>query len=143
MKIPIERLDKDLPLPDYAHPEEDAGIDLYARENKHLSALRWVLVKTGIKIAVPQGYAAFINPRSGLALKNGITVLNSDGVVDPGYRGEIGVLLINHSDKDYKIKRGDRIAQLIVMPTPQVEWEEVDNLDKTERNDGGFGHSGR
>ena len=144
MKVEVERLDKGLPLPEYVHPGEDAGIDLYSRENVYLPYQDWALIKTGIKVAIPKGYGGFINPRSGMALKHGITVLNADGVIDPGYRGEVGIILINHSiHEDFEIFPGDRIAQLIVMPTPRIEWKEVESLDKTKRNDGGFGHSGR
>ena len=98
---------------------------------------------TGLKVAVPENYAGFVYPRSGLALDEGVTVLNADGVIDPGYRGEVGVLLINHGQSEFKIKKGDRIAQLIVQRVEEVEWEEVDKLSRSERGEGGFGHTGK
>ena len=100
------------------------------------------MIKTGLKIAIPQGYGGFVYPRSGLALKKGITVLNADGVIDPGYRGEVGVILINHGENKFKIKKGDRIAQLIIHRTFTVEWEEVEDLEISQRGTGGFGHTG-
>lgn len=142
MKIGVERVDKELDLPEYEHVGEDVGMDLRSREDVILNPGEFELIKTGIKIAVPKGYAGFVNPRSGLAYKNGITVLNADGVIDPGYRGEVGVILINHSDKEFYIERGDRIAQLIIEKYEPIEWVEVDNLDDTNRGPGGFGHTG-
>ena len=111
MEIKITRIDKTLNLPEYQHYGEDAGIDLKSRENKSIAPGEYSLVKTGLKIAIPGGYAGFVYPRSGLALKKGVTVLNADGVIDPGYRGEIGVILINHGQDEFIIKKGDRIAQ--------------------------------
>ena len=142
MKIPITRVDESVPLPEYQHKQEDAGLDLYASENLEIPSGEWKLVKTGIKIAIPQGYAGFVYPRSGLALDKGVTVLNADGVIDPGFRGEIGVILINHGNQKFKIEPGDRIAQLIIQETIQVEWEEMDGLSDTARGAGGFGHTG-
>lgn len=143
MKIKIEKIVDDVPLPEYQHYGEDAGLDLHAAENKVIPAGEYKLIKTGIKIAIPEGYGGFVYPRSGLALDHGITVLNADGVIDPGYRGEIGVILINHGDNIFKIKKGDRIAQLIIHRTFTVEWEKVDNLEKSQRGSGGFGHTGK
>ncbi|MFW5976320.1 MAG: dUTP diphosphatase [Bacillota bacterium] len=143
MKIKVKRIDKDLPLPRYQHYGEDAGMDLYSRESMILNSGEYKLIKTGLKIAIPAGYGGFVYPRSGLALKHGITVLNADGVIDPGYRGEVGVILINHGNKDFKINKGDRIAQLIVHKVFEIEWKEVDNLEKTSRGSGGFGNTGR
>lgn len=142
MKIEIVRLDKSLPLPKYQHYGEDAGLDLLSAENIILGTGEYKLVKTGIKIIIPQGYGGFVYPRSGLALNHGITVLNADGVIDPGYRGELGVILINHSKEDFKINKGDRIAQLIIHKTYDIEWEEVEELSDTKRGRGGFGHTG-
>ena len=142
MKIQIKRIDDNLPLPEYQHYGEDAGLDLMSRENKTIKSGEYKLIKTGIKVAIPPGYGGFIYPRSGLALNNGITVLNADGVIDPGYRGEIGVILINHGNEEFQINRGDRIAQFIVHKVYEVEWEEVDELKDSERSTGGFGHSG-
>ena len=143
MKIKVQRLDKDLPLPKYQHKGEDVGMDLYSAEDKKLEPEDYNLIKTGIKIAVPKGYGAFVYPRSGLALKKGVTVLNGPGVIDPGYRGEIGVVLINHNSETFQIKRGDRIAQLIVHRVYPIEWEEVNDLSETSRGSGGFGHTGQ
>jgi dUTP pyrophosphatase len=142
MKIEVKRLDKSLPLPDYQHYGEDAGMDLLSAENTILKAGEYKLIKTGLKIAIPVGYGGFVYPRSGLALKHGITVLNADGVIDPGYRGEVGVILINHSKEDFTIKKGDRIAQLIIHKTYPIQWEEVEELSESQRGAGGFGHTG-
>ncbi|MFW6023031.1 MAG: dUTP diphosphatase [Halanaerobiaceae bacterium] len=142
MDIEIMRLDKSMPLPKYQHFGEDAGLDLLSAEDTFLRAGEYKLIKTGIKIAIPRGYGGFVYPRSGLALKHGITVLNADGVIDPGYRGELGVILINHGDKDFTIKKGDRIAQLIIHKTFAIEWKEVDQLNDSSRGEGGFGHTG-
>ena len=145
VKIDIELVHEKAKKPEYQHIGEDVGMDLYSVEDKNIKKCDWELIDTGIKIAVPEGCGAFIYPRSGLALKYGITVLNADGVIDPGYRGEIKVLLINHNtNREWmKIEAGDRIAQLIIHKCPQVEWNEVDSLDDTERSEGGFGHSGK
>ncbi|MCK8826253.1 dUTP diphosphatase [Natroniella acetigena] len=142
MKIKIKRLDKSLPLPNYQHLGEDAGMDLYSREAGVLESGEYRLFKTGIVISLPRGYAGFVNPRSGLALKHGVTVLNADGVIDSGYRGEIGVVLINHGPEEFKVDKGDRIAQLIVQQYQEVEWEEVEQLDDSKRGSGGYGHTG-
>lgn len=137
------RLDTDLALPSYAH-EGDAGIDLIAREDAHIApAGGRALVPTGIAIALPVGFAGFVLPRSGLALKHGISVVNAPGLIDSGYRGEIKVVLLNTDPKEpYTVTRGDRIAQLVVQKVETVEWNEVTELDSFDRG-GGFGHSGR
>lgn len=142
MKISITRINESIPLPEYQHKQEDAGLDLFASENLVIPSGEWKLVKTGIKIAIPRGYAGFVYPRSGLALDKGVTVLNADGVIDPGYRGEIGVILINHGNEEFEVEIGDRIAQLIVQEVVQVEWQEKENLSDTTRGQGGFGHTG-
>ena len=142
MEIKVERVNKDVKLPQYQHFGEDAGLDLHAAENLIIKKGEYKLVKTGLKIAVPKGYAAFVYPRSGLALKEGITVLNADGVIDSGYRGEIGVILINHGAKDFRVNFNDRIAQLIIQKVNIIEWNEVDSLSESERGEGGFGHTG-
>ena len=141
--IPITRLDTRLPLPAYAH-EGDAGIDLFAREDAVIApAGGRVLMPTGIAIALPIGYAGFVLPRSGLALKHGISVVNAPGLIDSGYRGELKVVLLNTDPSTpYEVSRGDRIAQLVVQKVEQVVWREVDALDSFDRG-GGFGHSGR
>lgn len=137
------RLDPDLALPSYAH-EGDAGIDLVAREDAQIApAGGRALVPTGIAIALPLGYAGFVLPRSGLALKHGISVVNAPGLIDSGYRGEIKVVLLNTDPiEPYHVTRGDRIAQLVVQKVETVVWNEVNELDSFDRG-GGFGHSGR
>lgn len=142
MQIKVERLNKNIKLPEYQHFGEDAGLDLHAAEELTIKSGEYELIKTGLKIAVPKGYAAFVYPRSGLALKKGVTVLNADGVIDSGYRGEIGVILINHGNKDFKISLNDRIAQLIIQKVNIIEWNEVENLSESIRGEGGFGHTG-
>ena len=143
LEVPIVRLDPDLALPTYAH-DGDAGIDLVAREDAVVSAGGGrVLVPTGIALALPRGHAGFVLPRSGLALKHGISVVNSPGLIDCAYRGEIKVVLINTDPHDdYRVTRGDRIAQLVVQRVVEIVWNEVSNLDGDDRG-GGFGHSGR
>ena len=143
MEIEIKRLDEEAVLPRYSHgSQEDAGMDLCSIEAGTLAPGEYKLFKTGIAISLPAGYAGFVNPRSGLALKHGVTVLNADGVVDPGYRGELGVVLINHGSEEFEVKPGDRIAQLVVQKYEAVEWKEVDELSETERGAGGYGHTG-
>ncbi|MFK8023976.1 MAG: dUTP diphosphatase [Ilumatobacter sp.] len=143
LPIPIVRLDAELPLPAYAH-EGDAGLDLYAREGITLAAGGGRgLVPTGISIAIPSGHGGFVLPRSGMALKHGISVVNGPGLIDAAYRGEIKVILINTDPTDdYVIARGDRVAQLVIQRVEQVEWLVTDDLDGADRG-GGFGHSGR
>lgn len=130
-------------LPEYATPLS-AGIDLRANIDAPiiLQPMERVLVKTGLFIALPEGCEAQVRPRSGLALKHGITVLNSPGTIDADYRGEIGVILINLSHKSFEILDGERIAQMVIARHEQAEWATVDILDDTERGEGGFGHSG-
>jgi dUTP pyrophosphatase len=142
MEIKVERVNKEIELPRYQHFGEDAGLDLHAAEELMIKSGEYELIKTGLKIAVPKGYAAFVYPRSGLALKNGVTVLNADGVIDSGYRGEVAVILINHGEEDFKVNFNDRIAQLIIQQVNIIEWKEVDNLSESKRGEGGFGHTG-
>jgi len=131
-------------LPEYATPLS-AGLDLRANisEDIVLKPLQRRIIPTGLRIALPPGYEAQVRPRSGLALKHGITVLNSPGTIDADYRGELSVLLVNLSDEDFTITPGERIAQMIVARHEQAEWEETDVLDDTERGEGGYGHTGR
>jgi len=143
LRIPIVRLDADLPVPAYARPG-DAGADLVAREGAliHRGGGR-ALVPTGIALAIPVGYAGFVQPRSGLALRHGITCLNTPGLIDSGYRDELRVLLVNtDADADYEVHRGDRIAQLVIQRVEHAEFLAVDELDESERGTGGFGHTG-
>jgi dUTP pyrophosphatase len=143
LPVPVVRLDPDLPLPTYAHPG-DAGLDLHAREDAHLPAGGGrALVPTGIAIAIPPGHAGFVLPRSGLALRHGVAVVNAPGLIDAAYRGELKVILLNTDPAaDYTVHRGDRIAQLVVQRVDEVTWDVVDTLDGADRG-GGFGHSGR
>lgn len=134
---------EDLPLPSRMS-DGASGFDLVAAvtEDVRLEPGKRILVPTGISLALPAGLEAQIRPRSGLALKNGITSLNSPGTIDADYRGEIGVLLINHGDEAFVIKRGSRIAQMVIQEVPQIVWQEVQSLPATRRGDGGFGHTG-
>ena len=131
------------PLPQYA-TEQSAGLDLRANLDSpvELKPLERKLIPTGLYMALPKGYEAQVRPRSGLAIKKGITVLNSPGTIDADYRGEICVILINLSDQPFLINDGERIAQMVIARHEQAEWEQVDVLDETERGAGGFGHSG-
>ena len=144
LPVPVRRLDPDLPLPEYAKPG-DAGIDLRATEAVTLApAGGRALVPTGIAVAIPRGYAGFIQPRSGLAFKHGVTVLNSPGLIDSDYRGELKALLINTDPTEpFEVTRGERIAQLVIQAVEHVDLVEVESLDETERGEGGFGHTGR
>ena len=140
--VQVHRLDPDLPLPTYAHPG-DAGIDLFARVDVLLAPGQRALVPTGIAIALPEGYAAFGHPRSGLAIRHGITILNAPGTIDSGYRGEIFVNLVNlDASESFQVSRGDRIAQLVVQRVEAVQWVEVDSLPDSPRGDTGHGASG-
>lgn len=144
LHIEVVRLDPDLPLPRYAR-EGDAGVDLLAREDHILRAAgHRALIPTGIAVAIPTGYAGFIQPRSGLALEHGVTCLNTPGLIDSGYRGELKVLLINTDPSvDFEIRRGERIAQLVIQAVEHVKFVEVGALDESQRGEGGFGHTGR
>ena len=132
------------PTPEYK-TEGSAGMDLYANTTFEttIAPLQRVLVPTGIYIELPKGYEAQVRPRSGLAAKNGITVLNTPGTIDSDYRGEIKVILVNLSNEDFVLKPGERIAQMVVAKHERVEWEEVQVLEKTERGSGGFGSTGK
>lgn len=138
----IERLDPQLPLPAYEHPG-DAALDLRARERVVLRPGERALVPTGIAIALPDGYAAYVHPRSGLALRRGLGMVNAPGVIDAGYRGEIGVILVNHDHADdIVLERGDRIAQLVVAQVARAALVEVSELPGSHRGQGGFGSTG-
>ncbi len=147
LKVHITRVHvstRDIPLPNYA-TDHSAGMDICAAVEGDfvLKAGETALVPSGFAIALPEGFEAQIRPRSGLAAKNQITVLNSPGTIDADYRGEVKVILTNLGKQDFVIKRGDRIAQMVVGPYTRVQWEEKDSLDETERGAGGFGHTGR
>ena len=142
VRIPVKRLDKALDMPAYAYVG-DAGLDLRAAEDAVLAPFERKLVSCGIAIAIPQGYAGFVLPRSGLAAKHGISIVNAPGLIDSGYRGEIKAILVNlDPDNEFAIHVGDRIAQLVIMPVPPVRTVEADELDETARGAGGFGSSG-
>jgi dUTP pyrophosphatase len=143
MRIRIRRLRPDAALPEYAHgPDEDAGLDLRAVERVTLQPGSPHLVATGLTIELPPGYEAQIRPRSGLALKHAITLPNSPATIDPGYRGEIRVILLNQGREPYEIQPGDRIAQMVIARYEPIEWEEGE-LNESRRGEGGFGSSGR
>ena len=146
LQVPLCRLPhgRDLPLPGYAS-EDAAGLDLLAAviEPIELAPGARMLIPTGVSVALPKGYEAQIRPRSGLALKHGIGLLNSPGTIDADYRGEIGVILINHGDAPFAIARGDRIAQLVVAPVTRLAWVEGDKLPESGRGKGGFGSTGK
>ncbi|WP_334109443.1 dUTP diphosphatase [Thermodesulfitimonas autotrophica] len=145
VEVPVRRLPgaDDLPLPAYATPGA-AGVDLYAAVTEPVTLLpgERLLVPTGVSLALPEGYEAQVRPRSGLALKYGVTLLNTPGTIDADYRGEIKVILINLGREPFVIRRGDRIAQLVVQPVSRIKWREVSCLDATARGAGGFGHTG-
>ena len=142
MRIDVKRLDADLPLPEYARPS-DAGLDLRAAERVVIEPGARALVGTGVAIAIPPGFAGLVLPRSGLALRHGVTVLNAPGLIDAGYRGEVKVLLVNQDQAArVTLERGDRIAQLVVQAVASVDLVEVDELATSERGGGGFGSTG-
>ncbi len=142
IKVKVKRLDPGLPLPRFAHPG-DAGVDLFSRIDVLLEPGERKTIPAGIAISLPSGWAAFIQPRSGLAANHGITIVNTPGLIDSGYRGEIKVILLNtDKEKSFEIKRGDKIAQMVVQQVAEVEWEEVNELDSTSRGAGGFGSTG-
>jgi dUTP pyrophosphatase len=143
LSVPVLRLDPDLPLPSYAHLG-DAGLDLRAREDGVVAAGGGrLLMPTGIAVAIPAGYAGFVLPRSGNALRHGLTMANTPGLIDSAYRGELKVILLNTDPREpFTVKRGDRLAQLVIQRVEEVEWDVVDSLDGDDRG-GGFGHTGR
>ncbi|WP_204920578.1 dUTP diphosphatase [Microlunatus panaciterrae] len=142
VQILIQQLDPELPLPSYAHPG-DAGADLCSTETFELTPGARRLVGTGVAIALPEGYAAFVHPRSGLAARNGISIVNAPGTVDAGYRGEIKVCLLNTDlEQPVTITRGDRIAQLVIQPVNRAEFEPVAQLPRSIRGAGGYGSTG-
>lgn len=142
MKVKVLRLDPELPLPTQAHPG-DAGLDLYAAEDVSLDPRARAAVSTGIAIAVPKGYAGLVLPRSGRALHEGLGVVNGPGLIDSGYRGEVMVIVINHGRRhSIRIRRGEKIAQLVIQKVVDVELVEVEELPASERGEGGFGSSG-
>ena len=133
---------KDFPLPEYATPAS-AGVDLRASDGCVIPPGGRALVPTGLRIALPEGYEAQVRPRSGLALRHGVTLPNSPGTIDADYRGEVRVILMNLGQEPFVVEPGDRIAQMVVAPVTRVAWSEVEELDATERGEGGFGSTGR
>lgn len=142
VEVLLQRLDSELPIPSYAHPG-DAGLDLYSAIDHVLEPGHRQLIPTGIAIALPEGYVAFVHPRSGLAHKHGIGMVNAPGVVDAGYRGEIKVNLINHDpSSSFEIKRGERVAQLVIQQVSHAQLIAVEALPGSDRGEGGFGSTG-
>ena len=141
VRVPVLRVDAALPLPAYARPD-DAGLDLYAAAPVTLAPGARALVPTGIALAIPPGFAGFVLPRSGLALRHGVTLLNTPGLVDAGYRGEVKVLLVNHGDAPVSLSRGDRVAQLVVQRVERIALAPVAELPESARGPGGFGSTG-
>ena len=143
MKVLIKRLDPDLPLPSYAKPG-DAGADIYSRIDAELNPGERKLIPTGIAIALPPGFAAFVHPRSGRAIKEGLGMVNAPGTVDAAYRGELQVILVNHdSQNSISIKRGERIAQLVIQKVEHAEFIEIEELPGSSRGASGFGSTGK
>ena len=141
MRIVLKRLDPELPLPRHAHAG-DAGVDLHAATPAMLAPGERAVVPTGVAVAIPEGHAGLVIPRSGMAARHGLSVVNSPGLVDSGYRGELKVILVNLGAEPVEVARGDRIAQLVVTPVESVEFVEVDELPGTERGEGGLGSTG-
>jgi len=142
IRIKVKKTNEDAIIPTYSK-KGDAGMDLYSIKDYYIPARRVRLIETGLKVEIPEGYEGQIRPRSGLALNHGITVLNTPGTIDSGYRGEIGVILINHGIDSYNIKKGDKIAQIIFIKHETANLEEVTELSETERGIGSFGHTGK
>lgn len=141
IKVAIQKLRPHAVMPDYAHPE-DAGVDLYAAEDRTLKPGERSLVPTGIAAAIPDGYEGQVRPKSGLALRHGLSIVNTPGTVDAGYRGEIGVLLINLGQETVQVRRGQKIAQMVFTKVERAKLEVVNRLDETRRGSGGFGSTG-
>ena len=141
MKIPVLPTDSMYRMPERAH-DGDAGADLFAADDAVLEPGGRVTVPLGFSMAIPEGHAGLVLPRSGLASRSGITVINAPGLIDAGYRGEVQVALVNHSDERFEIERGDRVAQLVIVAVATPSFEPVSSLDETQRGSGGFGSSG-
>ena len=141
MTLRFRKLRPDAVLPTYAHPS-DAGMDIRSVEDLTIAPGKRALVHTGLVMLLPPTYEAQVRPRSGLALKNGVTVLNTPGTIDSGYRGEVGVILINLGEADFTVKKGDKIAQIVIAPVTQPEIAETAEVDETDRGAGGFGSTG-
>ena len=143
VEIEIQRLDAGMPLPVRQH-DTDAGYDLVTAVDVEIAPGERLMVPTGVAIAIPNGYAGFVQPRSGLAAKHGVSIVNTPGLIDSGYRGEIKVVLVNHDPREtFRAARGERIAQLVIQRVEDVVWREVASLDDTDRGAGGHGSTGR
>lgn len=143
LEVLITRLDPELPMPSYAHPG-DAGADLYAAQDAELLPGERAVIRTGVAIALPDGYAAFVHPRSGLAARHGVTLVNAPGTVDAGYRGEIKVTMINTDTKEpFRLRRGDRLAQLVFQRVERAVFRDAESLPASARGAGGHGSTGR
>ena len=141
MTLRFRKVHPDAVLPSYAHPS-DAGMDVRSVEDLTIAPGKRALVHTGLVMLLPPKYEAQVRPRSGLALKSGVTVLNTPGTIDSGYRGEVGVILANFGDADFQVKKGDKIAQIVIAPVTQPEIVETTEVDETDRGSGGFGSTG-
>ncbi|MBI2628678.1 dUTP diphosphatase [Candidatus Pacearchaeota archaeon] len=143
MKLKVKKLDNEATLPNYAHPG-DAGMDLYSsKDYPPLNPGERCLIHTGISLEIPEGYELQIRPKSGLALKHGLSIVNTPGTIDSGYRGEVGIILINHGEKPYTVKKGEKVAQGVFSRFESAELEEVVDLSDTSRGAGGFGSTGK
>ena len=142
VNVKIECINENAKIPQYAHPT-DAGADVFALEDTTISPNTTKLVRTGIKVAIPAGYEIQVRPRSGLSLKTGLRIANAPGTIDSDYRGEVGIIMTNIGANDETVKAGDKIAQLVIAPTPMIIWEEGKIEDNTERGEGGFGSTGK
>lgn len=142
VQVNFRRLDRELPTPGHAH-DGDGGVDLYSAQDLILGPGESASVPTGVAVQIPPGHAGLVTPRSGLAARHGIGILNAPGLVDAGYRGEIRVVVINHGTEKFEIQRGDRVAQLVVVPVVAQEWVEVEELEASDRGADGFGSTGR
>ena len=141
LEIKVLKLNENAIIPSYSH-EGDSGMDLFSVENYTLFPRKRELIRTGLKVEIPLGYEMQIRPKSGLAWKKGITVLNTPGTVDAPYRGEVGVILINHGEENYEVKKGEKVAQIVFKKVETAVFKEVDSLSETSRGEGGFGSTG-
>ena len=141
ISVKVKKLSNHAQLPSYA-TDGSAACDIFAAEDAIVEHGNFKLIKTGLSIELPAGYEAQIRPRSGLALKHGVTILNTPGTLDEDYRGELCILLMNHGKSDFRVSRGDRIAQMLISKVHRIEWEISESLSETKRGSGGFGHSG-
>ncbi|GAB6281155.1 MAG: dUTP diphosphatase [Thermovirga sp.] len=142
VRVGVYREKEDIPLPSYATPAS-SGVDLCASEDAVIAPGAWITVGTGLRLEIPEGFECQVRPRSGIALKKGVTVLNAPGTIDADYRGEVRVILINHGEEPFGIEKGDRIAQMVLARVERLAWDEVKGLSETSRGGGGFGSTGK